>query len=51
MRRVRIEHDGAPAWGELRDGEIAARLGRLARSRGVTWLAPVEPDARSSPCT
>ena len=23
MRRVRIEHDGSPAWGELRDGEIA----------------------------
>ena len=27
MRRVRIEHDGAPAWGELRDGEIVLDAG------------------------
>ena len=33
MRRVRIEHDGAPAWGQLRDGEVVLDSGAAARSR------------------
>jgi 5-oxopent-3-ene-1,2,5-tricarboxylate decarboxylase/2-hydroxyhepta-2,4-diene-1,7-dioate isomerase len=43
MRRVRIDHDGSPAWGHLRDGEIVLDSGVSVDSDGVTWLAPVEP--------
>ena len=27
MRRVRIDHEGSPAWGQLRDGEIVLDSG------------------------
>jgi 5-oxopent-3-ene-1,2,5-tricarboxylate decarboxylase/2-hydroxyhepta-2,4-diene-1,7-dioate isomerase len=43
MRRVRIDHDGSPAWGHLRDGEIVLDSGVSLDSDGVAWLAPVEP--------
>jgi 5-oxopent-3-ene-1,2,5-tricarboxylate decarboxylase / 2-hydroxyhepta-2,4-diene-1,7-dioate isomerase len=43
MRRVRIEHDGAPAWGELRGGEVVLDSGVAVDAEGVRWLAPVEP--------
>ena len=43
MRRVRIDHDGAPAWGQLRDGEIVLDSGAALDPAGVRWLAPVEP--------
>jgi 5-oxopent-3-ene-1,2,5-tricarboxylate decarboxylase / 2-hydroxyhepta-2,4-diene-1,7-dioate isomerase len=43
MRRVRIESEGAPAWGELRDGEIILDSGGSLDPAGVRWLAPVEP--------
>jgi len=43
MKRVRIEHDGSPAWGQLRDGEIALDSGAVVDPASVTWLAPVEP--------
>src|SRR3954469_8576702 len=43
MRRVRIEFDGAPAWGQLRDGEIVLDSGDVVEEAGATWLAPVEP--------
>src|SRR4051794_3492372 len=43
MRRVRIEHDGAPAWGRLRDGEIALDSGVAVDPATAHWLAPVEP--------
>ena len=43
MRRVRIEHDGSPAWGELRDGEIVLDSGGSVDPAEARWLAPVEP--------
>jgi 5-oxopent-3-ene-1,2,5-tricarboxylate decarboxylase/2-hydroxyhepta-2,4-diene-1,7-dioate isomerase len=43
MRRVRIEHDGTPAWGELRNGEIALDSGVAVDPATAHWLAPVEP--------
>ena len=43
MRRVRIEHDGSPAWGQLRDGEIVLDSGAALDPATVKWLAPVEP--------
>src|SRR5690349_16136841 len=43
MRRVRIEHDGAPAWGRLRDGEISLDSGVAVDPATARWLAPVEP--------
>ena len=43
MRRVRIEYEGAPAWGELRDGEVVLDSGAALDPATVTWLAPVEP--------
>ncbi len=43
MRRVRIDHDGSPAWGHLRDGEIVLDSGVSVDPDGAMWLAPVEP--------
>ena len=43
MRRVRIEHGGSPAWGVLRDGEIALDADGSLDPATVKWLAPVEP--------
>jgi 5-oxopent-3-ene-1,2,5-tricarboxylate decarboxylase / 2-hydroxyhepta-2,4-diene-1,7-dioate isomerase len=43
MRRVRIESEGTPAWGELRDGEIVLDGGSALDPAAVKWLAPVEP--------
>jgi 5-oxopent-3-ene-1,2,5-tricarboxylate decarboxylase/2-hydroxyhepta-2,4-diene-1,7-dioate isomerase len=43
MRRVRIENEGTPAWGELRDGEIVLDGGSSLDPAAVKWLAPVEP--------
>ena len=33
MRRVRIDHDGTPAWGQLRDGEIVLDSGARRSTR------------------
>lgn len=43
MLRVRILHDGAPAWGELADGEIRLDGGGSADPATARWLAPAEP--------
>ena len=44
MLRVRILHDGAPAWGELRDdGSIVLDGGGETSAEGAHWLAPAEP--------
>jgi len=43
MRRVRIEHEGSPAWGQLRDGEVVLDSGAALDPATVKWLAPVEP--------
>jgi 5-oxopent-3-ene-1,2,5-tricarboxylate decarboxylase/2-hydroxyhepta-2,4-diene-1,7-dioate isomerase len=43
MRRVRIDYEGAPAWGRLDDGEIVLDSGARVDPAGATWLAPVEP--------
>ena len=40
---MRIEHDGSPAWGELRDGEIVLDSGGSVDPAVAKWLAPVEP--------
>ena len=36
MKRVRIEHDGTPAWGQLRDGEIVLDSGAALDPATVT---------------
>ena len=43
MLRVRILHDGAPAWGELADGAIRLDAGAEVAAEGARWLAPAEP--------
>jgi 5-oxopent-3-ene-1,2,5-tricarboxylate decarboxylase/2-hydroxyhepta-2,4-diene-1,7-dioate isomerase len=43
MKRVRIEHDGTPAWGELRGAEVVLDSGVALDPETVRWLAPVEP--------
>ena len=43
MQRVRIEHEGAPAWGRLRDGAVVLDSGTELDPGNVGWLAPVEP--------
>ena len=43
MLRVRILHDGAPAWGELADGEIRLDQGGSVDPATAHWLAPAEP--------
>jgi len=43
MLRVRILHDGAPAWGELADGEIRLDQGGAVDPATARWLAPAEP--------
>ena len=43
MKRVRIEHEGSPAWGQLRDGEVVLDSGAALDPATAKWLAPVEP--------
>ena len=44
MRRVRVQHQGAPAWGVLSAGEIILdEDGTRLDPGAVTWLAPVTP--------
>jgi 5-oxopent-3-ene-1,2,5-tricarboxylate decarboxylase/2-hydroxyhepta-2,4-diene-1,7-dioate isomerase len=43
MLRVRILHDGAPAWGELAGGEIRLDAGGAVDPATAHWLAPAEP--------
>ena len=43
MRRVRVEHEGAPAWGRLEGGEIRLDSGAVLGAGAVRWLAPAEP--------
>jgi 5-oxopent-3-ene-1,2,5-tricarboxylate decarboxylase/2-hydroxyhepta-2,4-diene-1,7-dioate isomerase len=43
LKRVRVRHAGAAAWGELRDGEVILDSGARLDPAAVEWLAPVEP--------
>jgi 5-oxopent-3-ene-1,2,5-tricarboxylate decarboxylase / 2-hydroxyhepta-2,4-diene-1,7-dioate isomerase len=44
VRRVRVLHQGAPAWGVLAAGEVVLGDGGARLDpEGVTWLAPVAP--------
>jgi 5-oxopent-3-ene-1,2,5-tricarboxylate decarboxylase/2-hydroxyhepta-2,4-diene-1,7-dioate isomerase len=43
LKRVRVRHAGAAAWGELRDGEVILDSGARLDPATVEWLAPVEP--------
>jgi 5-oxopent-3-ene-1,2,5-tricarboxylate decarboxylase/2-hydroxyhepta-2,4-diene-1,7-dioate isomerase len=43
VRRVRVLHDEAPAWGVLADREITLDDGARLDPSAVTWLAPVAP--------
>ncbi|MDX6565455.1 MAG: hypothetical protein QOE10_1117, partial [Gaiellales bacterium] len=44
MRRVRVLHQGAPAWGVLAAGEVVLDDGGARLDpEDVTWLAPVAP--------
>jgi 5-oxopent-3-ene-1,2,5-tricarboxylate decarboxylase/2-hydroxyhepta-2,4-diene-1,7-dioate isomerase len=42
-RRVRILHDGEPAWGRLEGGEVVLEGGGRVSEAEVEYLAPVEP--------
>ena len=41
--RVRILHDGAPAWGRREDDDIVLDGGGRVPRRTATYLAPAEP--------
>jgi len=43
MTRVRIEVDGAPAWGRLAGDRVELEGGRSLAAAGARFLAPVEP--------
>jgi 5-oxopent-3-ene-1,2,5-tricarboxylate decarboxylase/2-hydroxyhepta-2,4-diene-1,7-dioate isomerase len=43
MRRVRVEHDGAPRTGRLEGGTVVLDDGPSLDPEAVSWLAPVEP--------
>ena len=41
--RVRVAHDGAPAWGRLEDGTVELETGERLDASTASWLAPVTP--------
>ncbi len=44
MKRVRVLHQGVPAWGVLDAGEVVLdEGGHRLDAASVNWLAPVEP--------
>jgi 5-oxopent-3-ene-1,2,5-tricarboxylate decarboxylase/2-hydroxyhepta-2,4-diene-1,7-dioate isomerase len=43
MKRVRIQHAGAPAWGRLEDETVVLDDGTRVAADGAAWLAPVAP--------
>ena len=43
MRRVRVLHEGASAWGALQGDEVVLDTGERLPAGGVSWLAPVAP--------
>ena len=44
MKRVRVLHQGVPAWGVLTAGEVVLDgSGTRLDPAMVSWLAPVEP--------
>ena len=49
--RVRVAHEGAPAWGRLDDGTVELWTGERLDASAASWLAPVDPleDPRGPP--
>ncbi len=43
MKRVRVLHDGQPAWGQLSAGTVVLDGGETVPAADVRYLAPVEP--------
>jgi 5-oxopent-3-ene-1,2,5-tricarboxylate decarboxylase/2-hydroxyhepta-2,4-diene-1,7-dioate isomerase len=43
MKRVKILHEGKPAWGRLRDRHIVLEDGTLLVEAGARYLCPAEP--------
>ncbi len=43
MRRVRVLHEGASAWGALQGDEVVLDAGDRLPAAGASWLAPVAP--------
>jgi len=43
MRRVRVLHEGASAWGALQGDEVVLDSGERLPAAGASWLAPVAP--------
>jgi 5-oxopent-3-ene-1,2,5-tricarboxylate decarboxylase/2-hydroxyhepta-2,4-diene-1,7-dioate isomerase len=43
QRKVRVLHDGAPAWGHLKGDEVVLEDGARLPEAEVTYLAPAEP--------